>query len=98
MLCILQVRHPGQFFIFIVVTLCLPSLTWPLRFAGGRSCRGRWAVLQERRSRENAEKENVLATVGGAPGAPGTLAQQHVARADRSETKKEKLPALTWWM
>ena len=55
-------------------------------------------MLQERRSRENAEKENVLATVGGAPGAPGTLAQQHVARADRSETKKEKLPALTWWM
>jgi len=43
-------------------------------------------VLQERRSRENAEQENVLATVGGAPGAPGTLAQQHVARADRSDS------------
>ena len=45
-------------------------------------------MLQGRRSRENAEQGNALATVGGAPGAPGTLARSHVARADRSETKK----------
>ena len=65
------------------------------RFAGGRNCRGRWAALKEEKKREDAKQENVQETAGGAPGAPGTLVRQHVARADKGERKEQMLPSLT---
>ena len=65
------------------------------RFAGGRNCRGRWAALKEEKKREDAKQKNVQETAGGAPGAPGTLVRQHVARADKGERKEQMLPSLT---
>ena len=70
LLSIMQCGHSGQY-----LHKTTPTWNWTLRYALGRSCRARLDVQQGRRRRENAVQGIALKTVGGVPGAPGTLAQ-----------------------